>query len=405
MVALDASSGVEFARRHSIPTAFAGIPLGAIAGIGMILHFEIAVLTSLLTLACLVKRAGWTAVAAWGASYVLVTGVWLFPAANGMREALMLACGLPLLGAIFYGGAGFLLSYLLRSNFTLAFGLTFGLGELGAAQIGLSQAPIGLAVIGYGAEWAIVALGVYGTGFLIAILAALLSRFGTQGLAACIPIAVLALAIPGVERPAYAGPEVQLIAHDPDAFQKWTPSGSMEAMEKLVALSRETPGKLHLWPENAVTSSMRVDEAVRHIPPDVTPVLFGMTRLDPKTGTYHNAAVFVDEGGTYQISEKEHLLPVAETGTSLSNRIPLSVGERRVMTSRDGSNLLVLICYDIAFGLGDLTDLGPLDAIYLLTAETGFWQPVGSGITDRHIRAREIETGLHIVKVSDWNAD
>ena len=41
------------------------------------------------------------------------------------------------------------------------------------------------------------------------------------------------------------------------------------------------------------------------------------------------------------------------------------------------------------------------DLILVLSAEAGFLQGFVSSIVDRHVRARELETGLRVVRVSD----
>ncbi len=400
MVALDQVRDAAFGRRLSVPASLAGMPLGIIAGLGLLLDFEIAVLTSLLTLACVTRRTGPGAIGAWGAAYVLTTGLWVLPAAHTASETILFLIGLPLAGGVFYGLPALLLMQGLRMPFVPSFATSLALSELIAMALGFSLAPIGLAAVGSGAEWIIAAIGVYGATALIAAACAGLSFLEVRGFAALLPVALVAIAVPGVTTPDYTGPTFHAASITPDPIQKWTPAGSAEAFEALLADSTAKEADLRVWPENAVTNTIRIESAVEQIPEAARPVLFGMTFYDSDRGEMRNGAIYVDKAGDVQVSSKERLVPAIESALWPTSRLQQVSEQQAPITLEDGTSILALICYEAAFPVRGFTHRD-VSAIFVLAAETGFWQPVGSSLMARHIRAREIETGLPVIKVSD----
>ena len=375
--------------------------LGALSGFGLLADFEIFVFTSLVVLAVLQARHGPVAVAIWGGAYVATTGIWLWPAANGALEIVMLGAGLPILGAGFYGGAVWALSSVARLPLLASFPIGLALAELVAAIWGFSLAPIGLALIGSGGEWVVGGLGVYGGTLIMALIAAGLARYRERGLWAAHVLALIAIIVPPLERPEYVGPSYTAAATHPDPFEKWDPAHAKARFVELVTQSGVSEADLTIWPENSVLTTLRVDVAVAEIPDTALPVLFGMKMIDPTTGDLKNGAIYVDANRDVQITSKEQLVPVIESGPAWLGRSGLTEGTRSRIDLGQGTSILALICYENAFGMFRRSNVDDVSAIFVLAAETGFWDSVGSALMDRHIRARELETGLPVIKVSD----
>ena len=401
MVALDTPVSAASGRRFALPAWSSGIGAGFITGVGLTMDFEILVLTSLVTLACVIKRVGHGALPAWGAAYVLTSGLWLLPAANGAVELASMLVGLPLAGALFYGTIYIVSLQIPRLPWELAFGISIGVAEWMAAQAGLSLAPIGLAGIGSGVEWLVAGVGIYGASGIIATIAATLARVGVAGLGLAIPVAFGAMVVPTVPSPIETSPDYTAITTNPDSFEKWTPITAAAELEAMIDLSREKSGTLTIWPENAVRTTLRIETAVEAIPEDIRPVLFGMTHIDPETNAYRNSAVLVGSDGSVQTTTKTALVPITEGGFFVPRRQSLETGDRHRLLLADGRKVLALLCYEAAFRIPK-ANLEGVDTIFILAAESGFWQPVGSAIMKRHARARELETGINVEKISDY---
>ena len=209
--------------------------------------------------------------------------------------------------------------------------------------------------------------------------------------------------VPGPSRPAYDGPEIFGISHSPDSSLKWSSKAyAAESLERLKALSEINAGHgLTIWPENAITGSFNLEEAVAGLDPAQFPILFGMTRY-ARDGSpeLRNSAVLVTSAGV-QVSDKELLVPMIEAGNSITGYSDLSAGEREILSLDDGSRILPLICYEAAFLLDTSFLEGEVDLIVVLAAESGFWSDMAGSIMRRHARAREIETGIRVERVSD----
>ena len=87
-------------------------------------------------------------------------------------------------------------------------------------------------------------------------------------------------------------------------------------------------------------------------------------------------------------------------GLSVSDWQTLS-GPRKILFLDDGTKILPLICYEAAFMLigSDLASYP--DVIIILAAESGFAEGLAASIMRRHARARELETGIRVDRVSD----
>lgn len=79
----------------------------------------------------------------------------------------------------------------------------------------------------------------------------------------------------------------------------------------------------------------------------------------------------------------------------------LITGTRRILTLANGTRILPLLCYEAAFPVPDKDLDGKPDIVIVLAAETGFWQRMTGAIAARHALARELETGIRVLRVSD----
>ena len=177
-------------------------------------------------------------------------------------------------------------------------------------------------------------------------------------------------------------------------------------LDTLTTLSIDTAGAgLTAWPENAITSTFDLDEAVAPLDHDLFPLLFVMTRF-AQSGPpeLRNSAVLVTTEGV-QVSDKELLVPMIETGMPFLDKSDLGVGSRKMLLLNDGTKILPLICYEAAFLItaSELT-IHP-DVIIILAAEAGFAEGLATSIMRRHARARELETGIRVDRVSDIGSE
>ena len=167
-------------------------------------------------------------------------------------------------------------------------------------------------------------------------------------------------------------------------------------------LAIDTAGAgLTVWPENAVTNTFDLDEAMASLDPDLFPLLFGMTRFE-QVGSpeLRNSAVLVTAEGV-QVSDKVRLVPVIESGVPFLDRSDLHTGPRKILFLDDGTKVLPLICYEAAFVLTGFDLASHPDVIIILAAESGFAEGLAASIMRRHARARELETGIRVDRVSD----
>lgn len=145
----------------------------------------------------------------------------------------------------------------------------------------------------------------------------------------------------------------------------------------------------------------KFEDAVAGLDPAQFPILFGMTRY-ARDGSpeLRNSAVLVTSAGV-QVSDKELLVPMIEAGNPITGYSDLGVGARQILTLDDGVTILPLICYEAAFLLNTNVLESEVDLIVVLAAESGFWSEMASSIMRRHARARELESGIRVERVSD----
>lgn len=345
--------------------------------------------------------------AVWGAIYVPVTAVWTLPALDGPVEMAGAVIGYASCGAIFYGGAGFLCAWLLRSFPALVVGLSFGVAEAVSAALGLVMAPVGLLAVNGSLGYLVAWFSVVGASAIIGIVSAVAARRIWIGFPITVLVSFVLCSLSVPSRPDYDGPPIHGIAHNPDPQLKWSsPEHAANSLSRLNELSDLAAGSgLIVWPEGAVTGTFDLDEAVSGLNPDHLPLLFGMTRYaNEGSSELRNSVVLVAADGV-QVSDKQQLVPFYEGGVPFLYETDLVSGTRRVLALPDGTKILPLICYEVFKPSLWFLEKTDADVIVVLSAETGFVEGFGPSIMKRHVRTRELETGVQVAWVSDRPSD
>ncbi|MDG1736541.1 MAG: hypothetical protein P8L68_19440 [Paracoccaceae bacterium] len=392
--------------RADLTTSLVGLQaaaVGLLTALAMLLNSSPGGIASLVLLAGLFKRQPVKAMAIWGAVYVPVTAVWTLSALDGPREMAAAVMGYASCGAVFYGGAAFLSERMLRSFPTLVPCASLGGAEAASAALGLVMAPVGLFAVNGSLGYLVAWFSVIGASAMIGLGASLAERQTRFGLPITVLVSFALCFLPGPPRPEFDGHPIYGIAHNPDPRLKWSsPTHAAENLERLQKMSDLVAGDgLIVWPEGAVTGTFDLGEAISKLDPSHLPLLFGMTRYSREgSPDLRNSAVLVTEDGV-QVSEKELLVPFYEGSVPFIYESDLVLGTRRILTLLNGTRILPLICFEVFVPRPWF--LGGLDAdlIVVLSAETGFWPRFASLIADRHVWARELETGLRVVRVSD----
>lgn len=354
----------------------------------------------------------------WGLIYVPLSGLWLAPALDPGLEVAFGFFLLSVTGLAFYGGVSGaaqvawrvicgrlrLAPKMAAAGEIISMAVAIALAEATAAAAGFVLAPIGLMAVYGGPAWSVAAFGIFVTsGCLVALAALTVISFGrfpalSGGLFA---LTILSTFLPAPSRPAPAGITMAVIAHNPDPEWKWTPDGSVVIYDALVEASFGIDADLIIWPENAVTATFDLDVIAADPPLGDQAHLFGMTRFVAPTGPLLvNSAVLLQDG-RMQASDKRHLAPLIERSIPMLSKTDLIPGTRRTLSLAEGTAILPLLCYEVAFPLTAQYLSQRPDIIIVLAAETGFWQHMTTEQAERHARARELETGIRVLRVSD----
>lgn len=244
--------------RVSIPFSVFVALTGIITSLSMLLAIPAGGIASLCLLAKLVDKRPIVSMTIWGAIYVPLSALWVFPAFDGLQEYLLGGLGLMASGAIFYGGASMLAWLIVRRVPLLILPFALSVAELTASSFGLVLAPIGLFAVDNALGFILAFVTVYGASALLGFVAALVARYTRHAFAMTFGFVFLIGMFPGPARPVYNGPEIFGISHSPDSSLKWSSKlYAAESLERLKALSAEGAGQgLTVWPENAVTGTL-----------------------------------------------------------------------------------------------------------------------------------------------------
>lgn len=377
--------------------------VGLLTALAMLLNSSPLGIASIVLLSRLVTSQQARALAIWGAIYVPVTAVWTLPALSGVFEMAGAVVGYALCGGFFYGGAGLLSSRLLRAYPLLVLGTSLGVAEASSAALGLVMAPVGLfavdGALGYLVAW----FSVIGASGSIGFAASVAERYVRFAIPVVVLMVLVLSQVPGPQRPDYGGPPIYGISHNPDPKLKWSsPSHADEYFDRLHTMSDLVVGDgLTVWPEGAVTETFDLGEAISKLDPNHLPLLFGMTRYSREgSPDLRNSAVLVTEDGV-QVSDKEQLVPFYEGSIPFLYDSDLEPGTRRILILPDGTRILPLICFEVFIPKPWFLGGSEADLILVLSAEAGFQPGVISTISGKHVRARELETGLRVVRIGD----
>lgn len=381
--------------------------VGLLTALAMLLNSSPGGIAAIVILSRLVRYQPARVLTVWGAIYVPVTAVWTLPALDGPVEMAGAVIGYASCGAIFYGGAGLLCAWLLRSYPALVVGLSFGVAEAVSAALGLVMAPVGLFAVNGSLGYLVAWFGVVGASAIIGIATSVIAQHVRSAFPFVLFVSILLIQITEPPRPDYDGPPIHGIAHNPDPQLKWSsPAHAVANFERLQEMSDSVvKDGLIVWPEGAVTGTFDLGEAVSGLDPDHLPLLFGMTRyVNGGSPELRNSAVLVTRDGV-QVSDKMRLVPFYEGAVPFLHETDLVPGTRRVLALPDGTKILPLICYEVFKPSPWFLSSVEADLIVVLSAETGFVEGFGSSIMRKHVKARELETRMRVVWVSDRSSD
>ena len=377
--------------------------VGLLTALAMLLNSSPGGIAAIVLLARLAVIHPAKVLTVWGAIYVPVTAVWTLPVLDGPVEMAGAVLGYASCGAIFYGGAGFLCARLLRSYPALVVGLSFGVAEAVSTALGLVMAPVGLFAVNGSLGYLVAWFSVVGTSAIIGIATSVVAQHVRVAFPCAALASVIVIQMPEPPRPDYDGPPIHGIAHNPDPQLKWSsPEHAANSLSRLNKLSDLAAGSgLIVWPEGAVKGTFDLDEAVSRVDMDHLPLLFGMTRYaEDGSPELRNSSVLVTEDGVH-VSDKERLVPFYESGVPFSHSGDLKPGSLRILNLPDGTRILPLICFEVFMPRPWLLHGNEVDLVIVLSAEAGFWTRFASPLAGRQARARELETGVRVVQISD----
>ena len=259
--------------------------------------------------------------------------------------------------------------------------------------------------------------GVYGVGFLAALIAAMFALDGRRRASWALLVAVITSGalLRGMDwtQPAGAPIRVSLLQGNVPQSLKWEPERLPLSIDTYVRLAQEQPAALTVLPETAIP--LFFDELPRDILRALThhgDVLLGMA-VKHRDGGYVNAAVAVPSEPTsgVQTYAKRHLVPFGEyvpPGFAWFFdlvRIPMSdfsAGPARQPTlAVAGQQLAPNICYEDLFG-AEILDALPAATLLVNLSNTAWF---GDSLAQpQHLqiaRMRAIETGRTMLRATN----
>lgn len=374
-----------------------GFLLGAVAGISFL--FGAPLITAVLfsvSLLFLQKRSLF-GLAFFGAGYMCASSTWFFPGTSSFGELCLAIFGTAALGLLFHGVPNMVLCW--RFGWTIWPLLVTG-AERVASEFGMVGVPLGL-------------VGLHTPFGALASLGSLMLTSIALAYVIVLPLAVKKSFYPsiGVLVAGYLiGMPLELkqmpinigvVSHNPPSGAKWHPDVAPTVLQGLLERSKQhTDVDLIVWPENAVTTTFSIDEALEQVRSIEKPLLFGMTRYkDLEDYRFINSAV-LKTGANHQITNKKRLVPVIEGGLEPFKVASILPEARNILELPNGKRFLVLLCYEVSFSI-PREDLEHVDFIIVISAETGMFTKMTNQVYGNMAIARSLETGLPIIRVSD----
>jgi apolipoprotein N-acyltransferase len=268
--------------------------------------------------------------------------------------------------------------------------------------------------------------GVYGVGWLVTFLAALILyavdggrriRVGAIGTIAAVLLAGGGLRAVSWTDDAGTAVKVALVQGNIPQDLKWLPSMRKPTLDRYLELTRRHwDADLLVWPESAVPGlyhQMRpfIDAVDVEAREHETQVLMGIPAVDPAAGRFTNSVILV--GTASGVYHKRHLVPFGEYLPLNSLLRPIteafgipvssfSPGPREQDLLRAaGQPMALTICYEIAFGSEIIRDLP--EARFLVTVSNDAWFGTSIG-PHQHFeiaRARAVETGRFLLRATN----
>lgn len=384
-------------KMSNLSPSMTGFVLGGGAGLAFL--FGIPVVTALLFAIGLsyLRNHSRLGLIVFGASYMCASSTWFFPGTNSIQELALAVFGTAAVGAVFHG----LPNLVLRWKYGWTFWpLLITASEQGASHLGLVGVPLGLV----GLHTPIGALATLGSltitsivlGYIVMMPMAL-PKLKYVFLGGIVVLYVVGLPIEQKPMPIKIG----AISHNPPSDVKWNPETAPTILADLLERSKaHEDADLIVWPENAVTTTFSISEALAQVREVDTSLLFGMTRYREEDDYDFINSAILKLGDEHQISNKQRLVPVIEAGLPPIKKPAVLPAERRIFEMPGGTRFLTILCYEVSFSIPK-TDLEGVDFVIVISAETGMFRGMTNQVYGNMAIARSLETGLPVQRVSD----
>ena len=375
-----------------------GSTFGLFAGLSFLLGWPLLTVLLFIVGLRVLTNLPFYGLLAFGALYMVGSSVWFFPGTEGLGQLFGAVLGTLFIGVVFHGLPHILLKHRLG---WLEWPFAITAAEYLASQIGLVGVPLGLVGLhspfGYLASFGSLMITSVALCFAIAVAVRISWTLGPICLA-IIP-AYLVVGLP-YEQPALPL-DVAAIQHNPPSVEKWHPETAPRILADLIARTEEAGSvDLVVWPENAVTTTFDLQDALSQVRDLDVPLLFGMTRYrDEARHDFVNSAI-LRVGGNVQLSNKQALVPVIESGLPPMIDPVIHPADRHIFELPNGMRFLTLLCYEVSFPIPK-KDREGVSFIVVISAETGLFTQMTAQVYDNMAIARSLETGIPVLRVGD----
>lgn len=245
---------------------------------------------------------------------------------------------------------------------------------------------------------------------------ALATRSPRPALATAGAVAALvgAHAVASATAPPASGPTLRARLVQPQVPEAWrgSPAGVHQSLDRLAELTRGDPVDLAVWPENAVSvllpvNDLPLERGLRGVGDSAAWIVLGAPRVAPDRRFRNSAFLVSPRGGIAAVHDKVHLVPFAEA-------LPLSArwlglhdpgyvpGDRPSVLSAGAARLGPLVCYEVIFP--ELArDLVRQGANVLVNVSNDYWLG-GPGGGEQHLAAavlRAVEVARPLLRATN----
>ena len=269
-------------------------------------------------------------------------------------------------------------------------------------------------------------VGVYGTGFLVALTAALFTyllwfkRHGVVLSVALIVIMVSGCTLKHVKWTEKAGAPIQttLIQGNISQDEKWQADNLLKTLLIYQQMTyAHWDSQVIVWPETSIPAYLsQVDEHFltpleKQAKAHKTDLIVSLLEKDPGSGAVFNSAMVL--GAQRSVYRKNHLLPFGEymplqplsgwvlhnIGIRLDDFTP--GGDYQPLLKAAGHNITTSICYEDAFGSEAIRHLAETDYLVNLTNDAWFGRSFEPHQHLQMARMRAIETGRYMLRATN----